>query len=95
MIRRLAMLILAILLLAGCGPKEGVVLDKIYKPDLSYWGTEVRCGSNGCRPVNEWHWRPQEWKLILETSDGDVKEKKVNKKIYYKINVGDHYKEQD
>lgn len=40
-----------------------------------------------------WYYNPPQWYLILETPDGDVKEKNVKKKVYYKINVGDYYRE--
>jgi hypothetical protein len=82
-----------VLALAGCGPKEGDVLDKRWKPDLSYWA--VACstinGRTSCGP--HWFYVPAEYILVLETPDGDIKEKNVKRKVYYKINVGDHYKE--
>lgn len=90
-------LVAAVILLAGCGPKEGLVLDKRWKPDLSYWGTRDVCSYTGNRPYcstyPHWYSMPAEWILILKTPEGDVKDKYVSQTKYYTINVGDYYKE--
>lgn len=90
-------LVAAVILLAGCGPKEGLVLDKRWKPDLSYWGTETTCTGSGssyrCTTGPHWYYNPPVWILILNTPEGDVKDKYVSQTKYYTINVGDYYKE--
>lgn len=95
--RRLVFLLVLLMALTGCGPKEGRVLDKRWKPDLSYWGTQTSCtsynGRSRCTTNPHWYYVPAQWILILETPDGDVKEKNVKRKIYYKIKIGDYYKE--
>lgn len=96
--RRLLILVLAVLFLAGCGPKEGLVVDKHYKPDLSYWGTQTSCttranGTQSCTTGPHWYYNPPEYHLTLKTPEGDIKDKSVKKKIYYTINIGDYYRE--
>lgn len=94
--RYVSAVLIFLLVLTGCGgPKEGRVLDKRWKPDLSYWGTQVSCSGSPqrCSTVPHWYYNPPVWYLILETPDGDVKEKSVKKKVYYKINIGDYYTE--
>lgn len=91
--RFIAFLLIALLVLTGCGPKEGLVVDKVYKPDLSYWGVSTSCSGTRCTTGPHWYYIPQEWNLFLEVPDGDVKIKHVKAKVYYKINLGDYYKE--
>lgn len=95
--RRIVVFLVMLLLLAGCGPKEGKVLDKRWKPDLSYWGTQTSCTTinnrSTCTTTPHWYYVPAEWILILMTPEGKVKEKNVKKQVYYTINVGDYYKE--
>jgi hypothetical protein len=91
--RIIAFIAFLLIFIVGCGPKEGLVVDKIHKPDLSYWGTSVSCSGTRCTTGPHWYYNPEEFKLVLETPDGDVKDKHVKKKIWYKTNIGDYYKE--
>lgn len=95
--RKIVFALVLLLVLVGCGAKEGRVLDKRWKPDLSYWGTQTSCsiinGKSRCTTSPHWHYNPPEYYLILEVPGGDVKDKRVNKKVYYKTNVGDYYRE--
>lgn len=92
-----ALWVAALLALAGCGPSEGDVLDKRWKPDLSYWGTMVSCSGTGktlsCSTIPHWYYIPADYILILRVPSGDVQDKHVDRKSYYSINVGDHFKE--
>lgn len=93
----IAAAVLAVLLLTGCGPKEGDVVDKRWKPDLSYWGVITQCTSYGnrtqCNTVPHWYYVPARYILILRVETGEIKDKDVRRSVYYSINVGDHYQE--
>lgn len=95
--RFLTLIALILLVLTGCGPKEGLVLDKRFKPDLSYWGTQTTCtttnGRQSCTTGPHWYYNPPQWILVLKTPEGKVKDKHVKQKVYYSINIGDYYKE--
>lgn len=84
------------MLLVGCGPKEGLVIDKHWKPDMSYWDTHTTCtvtnGRQRCTTSPFWNHHPAEYHLILKTPEGKIKDKSVSKQIYYNINVGDYYR---
>lgn len=95
--RFLIFLLVILLFLTGCGPKEGKVIDKRWKPDLSYWTTTTDCTGVGsqrrCYTRPYWNGIPAEYILTLEVPDGDIKDKHVSKKVYYKTNIGDYYRE--
>lgn len=97
MIRRIVFALIILFALAGCGPKEGLVVDKHYKPDLSYWGTQTSCSGTGrnqsCVTGPHWYYNPPVYTLVLQTPDGKIKNKDVKKQIYYTIKIGDYYKE--
>lgn len=95
--RFLALLFIILLLITGCGPKEGLVVDKRFKPDLSYWGTQTSCttvnGRSRCTTSPHWYSNPAQWILVLKTPEGKIKDKHVRQQVYYTIEVGDYYKE--
>lgn len=95
--RYLSAILMCLLILTGCGPKEGEVIDKRWKPDLSYWGTQTTCTTvnnrSRCTTSPHWYYNPPVYYLILRTPEGKVKDKSVGRTTYYNTNVGDYYRE--
>jgi hypothetical protein len=80
------------LTLTSCGePIEGTVVDKLHKPDLSYWSndpyqdcTTYYSGSGTNRRShqrcttrwrNNWHHHPEEWWLYVQVTEDDGDQK--------------------
>jgi outer membrane biogenesis lipoprotein LolB len=94
--RRFVVLLALLAMLTGCGPKEGEVVDKRWKPDLSYWGTKTECTTinnrSRCTTSPHWYYNPAQYYLILRTPEGKVREKNVKRKVYDGISVGEYYR---
>lgn len=87
--------LLFILLFAGCKfVREGVVLEKIYEPERSYLTTEYDVIMDMPKLVTKTD--DEDFYLVIEgVVEGDtlVQKRSVSSQVYYKIKVGDYYRE--
>lgn len=98
----------ALLVLVGCGPDEGDIVDKQYREDMSYttWGPVTHCTtyytgtgtrrtsrqSCSTRTESHYHYDPAQYWLMLRTEDGKVHRKDVSDDVWYRWNIGEHFK---
>jgi hypothetical protein len=73
----------------GCGPTSGTVLDKVHFPDLSYWTVGIDPATG--RVVQVWVYNPECHRLTIDGDDGKIADTCVKARVYYSINVGDHW----
>jgi hypothetical protein len=101
--KRLALLIPLVLLIAACGaPESGTVTDKRFtEAHMEYW-TSMQCVSyradGTCTmsmPMEHEDWEPDKWELRLEQckNEGDCKRgwREVTQSVYDDARTGYHY----
>lgn len=77
------------LLVAGCGPESGTVVERKYVPESTYTQMTTIDGKSWWPMVNT---SPEQWELLLD-GDGDRGWRSVSEAEYEACGVGEHFPE--